>query len=210
MLLHKNYTLSIVDDHPIVIEGLKSLLKTEPQIHTLSFTSGELFIEFIKENTIDVVLLDIMLPGMNGMEVCRQVKSISPETVVIGISNQAERSIIMQMLENGANGYVLKNADAEELLKCIDEALGGQLSFSEEVKKIMAKPVAKKSPLPAISRREKQILQHIADGRTTQQIAADLFISPLTVETHRRNLLQKFEVKNVAELIKVAVKFNLI
>ncbi|MPT33512.1 MAG: response regulator transcription factor [Flavobacterium sp.] len=201
--------LAIVDDHPIVIEGLKTLLKSNLRITAVSFTNGESFINFLESNEVDIVLLDIMLPDYHGIELCKIIKKKTPETVILGLSNQAERSIMMQLLQNGAGGYVLKNADANELLNCISEALEGKLAFSKEAKEIIMKPSQNEwKAIPTLTKREKQILQKIANGETTVAIADELFVSPLTVETHRRNLLQKFGAKNVAELIKMAVEYK--
>lgn len=201
-------TIAIVDDHPVVIEGLKTLLKDSM---TVSFTRAGDFINYVKSNWVDIVLLDIMLPDGNGIDFCREIKNISPGTVVLGLSNQAERSIILQMLQNGASGYLLKNASADELMKCIEEVQKGGVAFSNEVKEIMAKPTrADWKAVPSVTKREKEILQLLSKGMTTAVMATELNLSPLTVDTHRRNLLQKFDVKNTAELLMVAVEQKLL
>lgn len=204
--------LAIVDDHPVVIEGVLKLLDNKEHLRVAGcFTSGAGFIDFIRSGKVDIVLLDISLPDMNGMDLCKEIKLLSPATCVLILSNHSERSIIMQALQNGASGYLLKNASPAELIACIHEALGGQITFSREVKEIIARPsVTELKGLPQLTKREKEILHLISDGMTTASIAAQLSLSPLTVETHRRNLLQKFEVKNVAALIKVAVQQGLI
>jgi DNA-binding NarL/FixJ family response regulator len=205
-------TLAIVDDHPVVMEGMQKLLGTQPGIRvTGCFTSGASFMDFLKHNKVDVVLLDIALPDANGMDLCRDVKTKYPDTIVLALSNHSERSIIMQLLQNGASGYLLKNASAAELLNCINEALEGQVTFSREVKEIIARPTVNElREVPRLTKREKEILHLISEGHTTVDIADQLVVSPLTVETHRRNLLQKFEVKNVAALIKIAVQQGLV
>lgn len=199
-------TLAIVDDHPIVIQGLQMLLINNKDIEVAGcFTTGAEFMSFLKEHKIDVVLLDVMLPDCNGLDLCKEIKLVSPETSVLALSNHSERSMVMQMLQNGASGYLLKNAAVEELLECIYESLKGEVAFSKAVKEIIARPSANDlKGIPQLTRREKEILQLIAEGKTTAVMAKELFVSPLTIETHRRNLLQKFEVKNVALLIKVA------
>ncbi|HWV70701.1 MAG TPA: response regulator transcription factor [Pseudosphingobacterium sp.] len=204
--------IAVVDDHQIVIQGLKSLLVNHQEIEIVgSFTSGITFMAFLKDHSIDVVLLDVMLPDANGMELCKEIKLLSPNTRVLALSNHTERSIILQMLQNGANGYLLKNISVEELVKSIYEALSGGLAFSKEVKEIIAKPSQNElRGVPQLTKREKQILQLIAEGKTTLVMADQLYLSPLTVETHRRNLLQKFEAKNVAELIRVAAEQKLL
>ncbi|MBO9561762.1 MAG: response regulator transcription factor [Niastella sp.] len=205
-------TLAIVDDHPIVIEGLLKLLDNKEHLKVAGyFTTGAGIIEFMKTHTLDIVLLDISLPDMNGMDLCKEIKILSPGTRVLILSNHSERSIIMQALQNGASGYLLKNASSAELTASIQEALSGQITFSKEVKEIIARPSANElKGIPQLTKREKEILHMISEGVTTAGIAEQLSLSPLTIETHRRNLLQKFEVKNVAALIKIAVQQGLI
>lgn len=200
--------LSIVDDHPVVVEGLKTLLKNEPGIAiTESFSTGAAFMAFLRHNTVHVVLLDIMLPDVNGIDLCKDIKSASPDTMVLALSNQAERSMILQILQHGASGYLLKNASAEELRRSIAAAMHGDIAFSREVKEIISRPSpAELKSTAVLTKREKQILQLIAAGKSTPVMAKELNLSPLTIETHRRNLLQKFGVKNVAELIMAAVQ----
>ena len=204
--------LAVVDDHPIVIQGIVSLINNLENMHVVgSFQSGSALISFLNNNAIDIILLDIMLPDVNGIELCAQVKKLSPKTVVIAISNHTERSIIMQILQNGASGYILKNASVEELKNGIETALRGELAFSREVIEIIAKPsVNDLKGRPKFTKREKQILQLIAQGKTTAGIADELFLSPLTVETHRRNMMQKLDVKNSIELINIATEQLLI
>ena len=114
------------------------------------------------------------------------------------------------MLQNGANGYLLKNASSSEIVSGIADALNGQIAFSKEVKEIIARPsAADLKKIPSLTKREKEILRMIADGKTSVQIGEELFVSPFTVDTHRRNLMQKFEVKNVAALIKIASENSL-
>ncbi len=215
-MLQHNECLNVVlvDDHPVVVEGLQKILATAFKEAVLKdFTSGEDFIDYLssKDVEIDLVLLDITLPRKSGIEICQTIKLISPSTIIIAFSNHAERSIILKMIQNGASGYILKNAGAQEMLTCIEEVLNGQIGFSMEVKKIMARPMPEDvKDMPTISKREKQILQMIGEGKTSVEIAAELFLSPLTVETHRRNLMQKFDVKNAATLMKMAIQKNMI
>lgn len=203
----KKIPLAIVEDHPIVIQGLRTLLENmESIVLAGSFITGADFIDFLKKNEVRIVLLDIMLPDANGMDLCLEIKKISPGTCILALSNQAERSIIMQTLQNGASGYLLKNSSEEELTFCVYEALKGEITFSREVKEIIARPGRTEfKGRPQLTKREKQILRMISEGKTSAEMAEELFLSPLTIETHRRNLLQKFEVKNVAELIAAAI-----
>ncbi|MGS2763045.1 response regulator [Sinomicrobium sp. M5D2P9] len=205
-------SLVIVDDHSIVIEGLKSLLVLDPRLDvTAHFTTGKTAYNFIKREHPDVILLDINLPDINGIDLCQKIKTVTPTVKILALSNHAERNIIMQMLQNGANGYMLKNVSQQELLKGISAVMKGEIYFSNEVREIIANPAKSElKGVPRLTKREKQVLILIAEGKTTPEIAAQLNVSPLTIETHRRNLHYKFQVKNVAELIMVATRYQLL
>lgn len=196
----------IVDDHPIVIEGLKTLLRNEDNLEIIAgFSNGEQLLSYFGENPIDLVLLDVTLPDISGMDLCQLIKKESPDTIILILSNHTERSIIMQTIQNGANGYLLKNSSLDELRQCIGEAQKGNICYSKEVMEIISRPTKNQlRGIPQLTRREKQILSFLAEGKTSQAIAQELFVSPLTVDTHRRNLMQKFEARNVAELITAA------
>lgn len=202
----------IVDDHPIVIEGLKNLLSHEENIEiTEGFCTGRELLDYLRNHHVDLVLLDITLPDINGMDLCLMIKKISEQILVLVLSNHTERSIILQTIENGASGYLLKNSSLSELRKCIAGALDGNICYSREVIEIISRPSKNGSDAtPRLTRREKQILAMLAKGKTSQIIGEELFLSPLTVDTHRRNLLQKFGVKNVAELIMAANRSGLL
>ncbi|MGH1515925.1 response regulator [Chryseobacterium sp. JK1] len=208
---NKKINIVIVDDHPIVIEGLRMMLNSQPFFNVSeSFTSGLETLSFIRSNTVDIILLDITLPDANGTELCREIKTASPDTAVIMFSNRSERSIIMQAIQNGASGYLLKNTSIEELVICIKGALSGDIVFCNETKLIISRPSPVTLPIPRLTKREKQILQLVAQGKTSNNIAEELFLSPLTVDTHRKNLLQKFQAKNSTELINIAVQQRMI
>jgi DNA-binding NarL/FixJ family response regulator len=197
----------LIDDHPVVMEGLRSLLDKNQSLEIIGcFTSGKETLEFLTRRSVDIVLLDISLPDMSGTDLCLKIKANDPRTCVLAISNHSERSIITQMLQNGASGYLLKNSSSEELTRSIMGAIEGNLSLTDEVKSILARGESSYRMLPKLTRREKEVLRMVAEGMTTAAIAEKLFISPLTVETHRRNLMQKFEVNNTAALIKMAVE----
>jgi DNA-binding NarL/FixJ family response regulator len=205
--------LVIVDDHPIVIQGLSALLQGEDDLHIAgTFTTGNAFLAFLKERPqVDIVLLDITLPDINGVEVCKEIKKLSPETKVLIISNHSERSIIMQMLQQGASGYLLKNASSEELVRCVHDVLAGRIALSAEVTAIMTRPLQNElKNIPHLTKREIQVLGMIAEGRTSASIAEELCVSQFTVETHRRNLMQKFDASNTAALIKMAAEHKLL
>jgi len=204
--------IAIVEDHPIVVEGLKNMLDKETGFlvtGTFGDTAG--LMEHIAEKAVDVLLLDISLPQDSGLELCKAIRLAWPDVAILILSNHTERSIIMQAIQNGAKGYLLKNASVQEIIKAIRATLTGQLVYSREVQQIIAQP-SKRDLLgiTPITKREKQILQMIAEGKTSVQIAEELFLSNLTVETHRKNMLQKFGVKNTAELILEATRQRLL
>lgn len=212
MLPHKT-TLALVDDHPIVIEGLCNLLRKKEELEIVgSFTNGQDFIEFLKHNPVQVVLLDVNLPDISGMDLCKEIKTTSPQTLVLAFSNHDQWSSIMKMLENGARGYLLKSSTVEEISDCINEALSGEITFSAAVKEIISQPPKSDAFNEQIrlTVREKEILELIASGMTTSSMAKLLFLSKFTIDGHRKNLLQKFQVKNAVELISMATQQGLL
>lgn len=208
----KPINVLIVDDHPMVIEGLKSLLGDDERLRIKNhFTTGRDTLLFLENEVVDVILLDVNLPDINGVEMVKLILSKSSNIKILGLSTYSEPSIINQMIRNGVKGYLLKNVTSDELVNAISQVYDGHFYFGSEIQKILADSVSQASPdVPKLTRREKHILQLIAEGKTTYVIAAELFISPLTVETHRRNLMQKLEVPNAASLIKTAVEKKLI
>lgn len=207
-----NYKTVIVDDHPIVISGIAGLLSDLENIKIVEkFESGVALLEYIEDHKVDLILMDIFLPVINGVDLCKTIKQKYPKMVIIGMSSQSERSLVMQFIQNGGNGYVLKNASFDEFKECIYKAIDGEIVFSEEVKTIISQPLSEElERIPSLSRRERDIALLLSQGKSTQEIADDLFLSFLTVQTHRRNILQKYKMKNVAELIAFLLKNNLL
>lgn len=207
-----NISIIIIDDHPLVLQGFRYLLKDLKGLNVIGcFTSARDSLDFLSGHDADIVLLDINLPDLSGIDLCSEIKKISPFSRIIAISNNNERSMITRMLQNGASGYILKNASTEELMHCITDALSGKLVLSRDVQQILAQPDLRELKItPRLTRREKEILKLIAAGNTTTEMADQLFISPLTVETHRRNLMQKFEVSNAPALIRIASEHQLL
>ncbi|HEU5054850.1 MAG TPA: response regulator transcription factor [Hanamia sp.] len=202
----------IIDDHPMVVEGLQSLLNRLKDIEVSGSVSNAFdAIPFIEKNIPDVILLDINLPEISGIELCKKIHQQLPSVKILGISTFSERSYISRMIENGASGYLIKSASAEEIAEAIQTVMGGKMYLSVAMEH-MIKPLSilPSEDLPALTKREKEILQLISEGLTNNQIAEKLFISPLTVDSHRKNLLTKLSVNNTASLIKLAVKHGLV
>jgi DNA-binding NarL/FixJ family response regulator len=202
----------IIDDHPMVVAGLNSLLGRLQNIEVTGAVSNAFdAIPFLKKNQTDVILLDINLPDISGIDLCKKIHKEFPEVKILGISTFSERSYISRMIENGASGYLIKSASADEIAEAIDTVLKGKMYLSVSMEHI-AKPLSimPLDNLPTLTKREKEILQLISEGFTNNQIAEKLFISPLTVDSHRKNLLTKLNVNNTASLIKLAVQNGLI
>lgn len=198
----------IVDDHYMVIEGIRSLLQHEKNIDWMGHaTTAASCLAFLKHQQPDVLLMDINLPDKSGIDLCSEVKALYPRVMVLGLSTFNQYSYIDKMMEQGASGYALKNAGKEELLEAIATIGSGKTWLSDEAAKTLRKPAAAGI---VITRREREILSLIADGKTNTEIAAELFISVNTVDTHRKNLLTKFESKNIAALVRYATQQGLI
>ncbi|MCP2027994.1 DNA-binding NarL/FixJ family response regulator [Flavobacterium sp. HSC-32F16] len=210
--MSKKYKMVVVDDHPIVISGISGLLSDLDNIEIVEkMQSGALLLDYIENNEVDLVLMDIFLPVVTGIDLCKAIKQKFPQVIVIGMSSQSERSLVMQFIQNGGNGYILKSASFEEFKNCINKAIEGEIVFSDEVKTIVSQPLSEDlDTIPSLSRREKDIALLLSKGKQTQEIADELFLSFLTVQTHRRNILQKYKTKNVAELITLLLKNNLL
>jgi DNA-binding NarL/FixJ family response regulator len=199
----------IVDDHYMVIEGIHSLLQNEKNIEWMGHASNaDSCLAFLKKQLPDVLLMDISMPGKSGIELCKEVRDQYPSVFVIGLSTFNQQSFIQKMMDNGASGYVLKNATQKELMEAIETVAKGKTYLSDEAASALRKYA--ESEIPVITRREKEVLELIADGLTNNEIAQKLFISSTTVDTHRKNLLAKFEAKNTASLIHIAAQMQFI
>lgn len=202
----------IVDDHPVVIEGIRSLLQNEKDIEWAGHAmNAQSCLGFFVNNTADVVLMDISMPGTDGVELCALMKEKYPGIFILGLSTFNQGLYIKKMMENGASGYILKNSSKEELLQAIHIVNAGSIFFSGEAGEALKEyQKSSASRLPELSPREKEILELIAEGFTNPQIAEKIFLSSFTVDSHRKNLLAKLNVKNTATLIKFAVEHKLI
>lgn len=208
----------IIDDHKMVIEGLQLMLESDTDIVTIGYAlNGQDGIEKAKELQPDIILLDINMEGLNGIETCKILQTAYPKGKVIAISMHKESSLIKLMLGNGAKGYVLKNAGQDEVIKAIKTVHEGKTYLGESVNDIIINSIthSEKSkhisnPFPTLSRREKDVLELIMKEYTTQEIADKLFISFGTVETHRRNMLNKTGARNTAGLVRIAIEYDLL
>lgn len=198
----------IVDDHYMVIEGIRSLLQHEKGIEWMGHaTNAASCLSFLQHQLPDVILMDISMPDKSGIDLCKEVKEKYPSVFIVGLSTFNQQSFIQKMMENGASGYVLKNATQEELMEAIELVAKGKTYLSDEVSQVLRK---QDDANIVLTRREKEVLELIAGGMTNNEIGEKLFISPSTVDTHRKNLLAKFEAKNTASLIHIASQMQFI
>jgi DNA-binding NarL/FixJ family response regulator len=195
----------------MVIEGIRSLLQNDPGIVLIghAFTASSC-LAFLEKELPDIILMDISLPDQSGVELCAVVKQKYPLVKILGLSTFNQHSFIEKMMESGASGYLLKNASGQELSNAIKKVYGGQIYLSFEASMVVKSHQGNQAQQPRLTRREKEILTLISEGYTNPQIAEKLFLSVNTVDTHRKNLLAKFNVSNTATLIKMAVQSGLI
>ena len=205
--------LAIADDHQVVIDGLKSIFEMEEDIEVLGeFQNGKDFIEKLPELEIDLALLDINMPEMNGIETSRYLRQKFPDLKILILSMYDTPEFIRNVINAGASGYVLKNSNKKTLLDAIRKVAAGKDFFSESVVSTVMDSFKSKasSNQIEITDRERDVLKLIAEGLTTNEIADKLFISVHTVNTHRKNLLSKLDIKNTASLVRYALDQGII
>ncbi len=198
----------IVDDHPLVIEGVKALLTDHPDIVQVGVAMNAYdALEYLKQSSVDIAFLDINLPDISGIDLCKKIKTEFPDVKCLALSTFTERSYVSRMIQNGAMGYLMKTSTKQEFYEAIKQVMAGGMYMNVNFSELSATP---HKPVPFLTRREKEVLELISEGFTNHQIGDKLFISVLTVDSHRKNLLTKFEVNNTAALIKLAAQSNLI
>lgn len=208
-------SILIIDDHPLVSDGVTTMVKGVEYLEVVgACKSGREALEFLSANDPHIILLDISLPDMDGLELCSLVRKINKSVKIIGLTSTNEAGIITQFLAKGGNGYLLKNMERDELIAAIDEVLNDKIFLSKAANQKILEQYhtvndAVKS-VPVLTRREKEILQLLYDGLTGPQIAERLFLSPLTIETHRKNLMQKLNVNSTQLMLRSAKDNKLI
>jgi len=207
--------IAVVDDHEVVINGLKAMFANSHEIVVVfSTTKGSTLFNYLQQQLPAVILLDIQMPEINGIDICKQVHRQYPAVKIIAFSSFDDTHYIKQIIRSGASGYLLKNAGQQTIITAIKQVMCGEEYLDESIKKTLIQESLsghRRSMFEIpLTKREKEILRLIADGLSNQEIADKLFISLRTVETHRFNLTQKLDVKNAAGLVKEAIKRGLI
>lgn len=208
-------SIAIADDHVLVINGLKAMLEKAENMSVLfSATSGGDLLDQLAQRQPEVLLLDIQMPDMSGIDLCKTIHKKYPEVKIIALTNHEQSSYVKQMIRNGARGYLLKNIDTKTLVKAVERVVQDETFIQDEIRNNMMNEVLSgtksTSSGPSLTKREVEVLSLVARELTNQQIADHLFVSVRTVETHRINLAQKLGVHNTAGLVKEAYKRGLI
>jgi DNA-binding NarL/FixJ family response regulator len=206
----------LADDHRIMREGLRALLEKEAGIEVIAEAdNGRTTVELSRELNPDVVVIDIGMPDLNGIDATRQIVSEAPAVKVIALSMHSDRKFVREMLSAGASGYLLKDSAFEELGTALATVINNQTYLSPKiadtvVKDYLGKVEPKESKVsPALTKREREVLQLIAEGKTTKDIASQLYVSIKTIETHRKQIMDKVGLNSVAELTKYAIREGL-
>lgn len=204
----------IADDHGMVREGLRALLAEEATLAVVGEASTGLeTVEHASRVAPHIVIMDLAMPDLNGIEATRRILRDNPHTKIIGLSGHPDQNFVSEMLKAGASAYVLKHTAYEELLRAIREVMEGRTFLSAEVTRgvvdtyVRAQPRSRENPaFGVLTEREREVLQFLSEGNSTKEMADQLGVSVKTIETHRRNIMDKLSIHSVAELTKYAIR----
>ncbi len=209
-------TILLADDHQITRDGLRHLIEQQPKLKVIAETdNGQTAVKLAKEKAPMVVVMDVSMPGMNGMEATRQIIMDSPNIKVLALSMHSHRTYVVGMLKAGASGYLLKNCAFDELVTAIATILKNRIYISPAISDVVMEDylkrlqVDKDSPHVELTSREREVLQLIAEGMKTKEIAARLCIGMKTVEAHRKQIMDKLQIHSIAKLTKYALQEGL-
>ena len=210
-----NLSVLIVDDHPLMRAGIRALLeKTVPHADIIEAVDGLEAIELATQSPPDIVLMDINMPRLNGVEAVRRLRSLVPDCKVIMLSMHQDEQRVVESIRAGAAGYVVKDDAVAQVATAIDRVMRGEVFISPSAPKTITRILASKetesSPLSLLTARQRQILQLIAEGQSTKDIGFRLSLSIKTVETHRRLLMERLGIHNVASLARFAIRAGLV
>jgi DNA-binding NarL/FixJ family response regulator len=210
------HNLIIADDHKMFVDGLLSILKEAPELSvTITAKNGAQVVKYLDINGVDdlhLLITDLTMPEMDGIELNKIVKEKYPSLKTLVVSMHIDGDMVDKLIRNNVDGYVPKNAEKDELLTAIRTIIGGEKYFSAEIKRAYTDAMFenKKKKEVSLTNREKEVLKLIAEENTTQEIADILFLSKHTIESYRKNLISKLQVKNLAGLTKHAIKIGLV
>jgi DNA-binding NarL/FixJ family response regulator len=206
----------IVDDHQLMREGLRTLLNKQQDMEIIAEAGdGRTAVRLVNELSPDLVIMDTVMPDLNGIDASRQIISHNPDIKIIALSMHSDRQFIIEMIKAGAKGYILKDCAFDELISAIETVVDGEIYLSPKITTIVLREFIvesakdKTSVFHVLSNREREVLQLIAEGMSTKQIAHHLNVSVKTIETHRQQIMNKLDIHNIAELTKYAVREGL-
>lgn len=206
----------LADDHTILRQGLRSLLSGQPGMSVVGEAeNGRQAVQLARELKPDLAIMDVSMPDLNGIDATAQIRALDPPVRVIALSMYSDRRFVQQMFKSGAAGYLLKDCAAEELARAVRTVMDGQAYLSPAIAGVVVGEflrglTAEGTPgFPALTSREREVLQLIAEGRSTKEVASRLSVSVKTVETHRRQIMEKLQVNSVADLTKYAIREGL-
>jgi len=210
---HMAVTIILADDHHVMRQGLRMLIEAQEDFRVVAEAGdGLAAVQLTERLTPNVLIVDVMMPGLNGLEVTRQVVQRSPRTRVIMLSMYSNEAYVLEALKNGAAGYVLKESTATDLVRAVHEVAAGRRYLSPPLSEHAIEAYLEKAHdtpfdrYETLTTREREVLQLAAEGRTNAEIAAALFVSPRTVETHRAHLMHKLDLRTQADLIRYALR----
>jgi DNA-binding NarL/FixJ family response regulator len=214
--MSKKTTVVLADDHVMLRHGLRALFEKEEGLEVVGEAGdGRSAVRMVLDLEPDVLIMDIAMPDLNGIEATRQIKAEVPRVKVIALSMHADRRFVEGMLRAGASGYVLKSSASEELVAAIDAVTSGRLYTSKKITDVVMEGYVRKltKPQPVepspLTPREREVLQLMAEGKSTKEIASELHLSVNTVDTHRRHIMEKLDIHSIAELTKYAIREGL-
>jgi len=199
----------LVDDHQIIREGFKLILLLDDHFETIGEAeSSDTLFQLLKEKTPDVLVLDISMPGLSGIEICKQIKLKTPEIKILMVTANVDVTHLKNAIKSGADGFLPKDTSSEEFTNAIKEVAKGNSYFSPKVSGLMVRVMSLSSDNKEteLSLREIEIVKQLADGKMQKEIAASLFISPRTVETHKKNIQSKLGIQSTVDLVKYAIR----
>ncbi|OGN72260.1 MAG: DNA-binding response regulator [Chloroflexi bacterium GWB2_49_20] len=202
----------LADDHTVLCDGLRILIESQKDMCVVGIAvDGRQAVSMIKEHCPSLVLMDVSMPGLNGIEAARQIHDLCPETHVLMLSMHADMEYVHRALQAGAQGYILKESAGAEVLQAIRTGMAGKPYFSPKITEKMLASLSqdRRGPLESLSDREREVLQLATEGRTSLEIAALLNLSPKTVETYRSRIMTKLDLDSLPALVKFAIQHGL-
>lgn len=204
-------TILLVDDHNLVNEGISRIISSNKKyVVAAQLSNGKDAIDYIKNSPVDLIIMDINMPGISGIIATSEIKKLKPEIKIIGLSMLADYGTVHKMLESGADGYLIKNTSGDELFTAIEQVLNGKSYINQELQQVLLHGIRANKGIPELTKKETEVLKWIAEGLTNKEIALKMNLGEETIKSHRKNIMSKFNIHNTAELVRFAISHQLI